>query len=132
MSIVHAHIIDKQVVNLILCDTDWKVDEGIIIPVEEGISIGWTYDGMKFTEPKSTPLSEEELIAQIEAEKVNRVAEAKEVISLWQTKLLLGRTLPDDETKLMGLWVDYIDAVTAIKSDSKKAISWPKKPEISK
>lgn len=128
MSIVHAHIVDGQVVNLIICDSDWEEPNGYIVPSEDNVSIGWLHDGKTFSPPAASPLSKADLVNQIETEKANRIAEAKDTISIWQTKLLLGRKLLKSETERLGLWIDYIDAVSAIKFDAKKEISWPDKP----
>lgn len=129
MSIVHAHIVNNTVVNLILCDSDWKVDEGFITPSIDNVAIGWQHDGKNFIAPSQPVLTKNELAIQIESEKASRIAEAKDAISIWQTKLHLGRKLTEVETASLGLWIDYIDAVAAIKVSSKKTISWPEKPK---
>ncbi|MBU3754981.1 tail fiber assembly protein, partial [Enterobacter roggenkampii] len=52
-------------------------------------------------------------------------------IVVWQTKLLMGRKLTTDETASLNAWMDYIDAVTLIDTETAPdAISWPPLPEV--
>ena len=64
-----------------------------------------------------------------EREKQRRLNAATGKISLWQTKLLMGRHLTDDESAQLNAWMDYIDAVTAVDTSKAPDITWPDKPE---
>ncbi|RBO14360.1 tail fiber assembly protein [Pantoea sp. 3_1284] len=55
--------------------------------------------------------------------------EAGQRISIWQTKLLMGRKLSDEEEAKLNSWLDYIDVLSGINIDSGKEIDWPAKPE---
>ena len=54
--------------------------------------------------------------------------EASLKITIWQTKLLMGRKLTTDETASLNAWMDYIDAVTVIDTETAPEITWPEKP----
>ncbi|HIF6283301.1 TPA: tail fiber assembly protein [Enterobacter asburiae] len=73
--------------------------------------------------------SKEELIA--EAEKVRQVliAQANEFISgkQWPGKAAIGR-LKGDELAQYNLWLDYLDALDAVKTTSAPDIKWPTPP----
>lgn len=64
-------------------------------------------------------------IAQAETEKNQRLAVAQQKIVIWQTKILMGRTLTEAESTQLNAWIDYIDAVTSI--DYRRP-SWPAMP----
>ncbi|MEP9063937.1 tail fiber assembly protein, partial [Enterobacter roggenkampii] len=48
---------------------------------------------------------------------------------VWQTKLLMGRTLTDSEPAKLNAWMDYIDAVQAIDTSTAPDVIWPEPPE---
>lgn len=92
-------------------------------------SVGWSYDGKKFTPPAEPEKTHEELVAEVDAEKQSRLDYAASKIVVWQTKLLMGRKLSAEEAASLNAWVDYIDAVTAIDTETAPdVISWPKRP----
>ena len=70
----------------------------------------------------------EQYIAQAETHKQFLLEEARQKISVWQTKLLMGRTLTDDESACLNAWIDYIDAVTVKDTSTAPNISWPTSP----
>lgn len=95
-------------------------------------SIGWSYDGKAFSPP---PLTDEEVAAQkqsaIDANSSLRQSlldEATSKITVWQTKLLIGRKLTDTESASLNAWLDYIDELDAIDANTDQTISWPNKP----
>lgn len=45
-------------------------------------------------------------------------------ISSWQTKLILGRINESDRNKL-NMWLDYIDTVLAVKTNTAFDVEWP-------
>lgn len=72
--------------------------------------------------------TKEQLIATSEAEKSQRLAVAQTTITVWQTKLLMGRKLTDSESENLNAWIDYIDAVTATDTSTAPDINWPTPP----
>lgn len=70
----------------------------------------------------------EQYIAQAEAHKQFLLEESRQKITVWQTKLLMGRKLTDDESASLNAWMDYIDAVTAIDTSAAPGIEWPTPP----
>ncbi|HGY5183797.1 TPA: tail fiber assembly protein, partial [Citrobacter braakii] len=68
--------------------------------------------------------SHNELVAEAEAEKRARIDAATSRIVVWQTKLLMGRKLTDDEFASLNAWMDYIDALTAIDISTAPDIEW--------
>lgn len=74
--------------------------------------------------------TKEQLIATSEAEKSHRLAVAQTTITVWQTKLLMGRKLTDSESENLNAWIDYIDAVTAVDTSAAPNINWPTSPKM--
>ncbi|MEI9543039.1 tail fiber assembly protein [Citrobacter braakii] len=70
----------------------------------------------------------EQYIAQAETHKQFLLEESRQKITVWQTKLLMGRKLTDGESASLNAWIDYIDAVTAIDTSTAPDISWPTPP----
>ena len=94
-------------------------------------SVGWSYNGKEFMTPPESEKPHAELVIEADAEKQSRLDYATSKIVVWQTKLLMGRKLTTDETASLNAWVDYIDAVTVIDTETAPdAISWPPLPEV--
>jgi len=74
------------------------------------------------------PKSNEEINTESEATKSTLIADASQKIVIWQTKLLMGRKLTDTETSQLNAWMDYIDKLTAVDTETGKEIDWPKLP----
>ena len=89
---------------------------------------GWSYDGKSFIAPPEPEKSHEELVTEADAEKQSLLGYASSRIVVWQTKLLMGRKLTVDETASLNAWMDYIDAVTAIDTETAPDITWPMPP----
>ena len=70
----------------------------------------------------------EQYIAQAETHKQLLLEEARQKIYAWQTKLLMGRKLTDDESSSLNAWMDYIDEVEKTKTDTAPDIEWPASP----
>jgi hypothetical protein len=68
------------------------------------------------------------LIAEAEQSKTQRLKEAKESISMWQTELQLGIISDDDKASLVK-WLEYIKGVQAVDTASAPDISWPEQPQ---
>lgn len=71
----------------------------------------------------------EQYIAQAETHKQFLLEKSRQKITVWQTKLLMGRALTDVESASLNIWMDYIDAVTAIDTGTAPNIDWPDAPE---
>ena len=54
---------------------------------------------------------------------------ANQKISVWQTKLLMGRKLTETEMGQLNLWMDYIDVLDAIDPSDAPEIEWPVEPQ---
>ncbi|OVZ87863.1 hypothetical protein CBW58_20155 [Yersinia frederiksenii] len=121
---------DGVVINTVVWDgiSDWEPEAGTAILAGENAGIGWLYDGVKFTAPPVPELTHDELVAQAELTKEGLLTSAEQTISLWQTKLLLGR-ISADEKKKLNLWVDYIEALELIDTSVVPYIEWPVSPE---
>lgn len=73
------------------------------------------------------PLTAEEASAKAEQRKASLLNVAQETISIWQTKLLLGR-ISDDEKAQLNAWLDYIDSLNLIDVTAAESIDWPVPP----
>ena len=127
----YAVIENGKVVNVIVWDGVAGLGDGdqMIIETVDGCGIGWTYAGGEFIPPPVADQEPAELIASADAEKQNRLSYATNKIVVWQTKLLMGRTLTDSESAKLNAWMDYIDAVQAINTSTAPDIEWPVAPE---
>lgn len=74
------------------------------------------------------PLSPAEQSRQAEQIKRMLIDNAKEVISIWQTELLLGIITDEDKASLTE-WMKYIQAVQAVNVQEAPTITWPQKPQ---
>ncbi|KYP94606.1 hypothetical protein WB67_09325, partial [bacteria symbiont BFo2 of Frankliniella occidentalis] len=50
-------------------------------------------------------------------------------ISVYQTKLLIGRKLTDEENSDLNAWLDYSDKVNAVDTSTAPNITWPTSPD---
>lgn len=73
------------------------------------------------------PLTEEEALAQAEQRKASLLNIAQETISIWQTKLLLGR-ISDEEKAQLNAWLDYIDVLILTDVTAAESVNWPVPP----
>jgi len=71
-------------------------------------------------------IEEHLIIAEQKKEEMLSIAASKIVV--WQTKLLIGRKLSDDELADLNRWMDYIDNLQASKFTSTLDILWPETP----
>ncbi|HHG2685149.1 tail fiber assembly protein [Escherichia coli] len=124
------------VVNIILWDgedTDFAKDidgELIATPVDIQVSIGWSYDGEKFSSPPEPDKTKEQLIQEANLEKEGRINSANEYMNSkqWPGKAAIGR-LKGDELAQYNLWLDYLDALEAVDTSTAPEIDWPQQPE---
>lgn len=68
-------------------------------------------------------------IAAAEAQRQQLLVVAQQRITVWQTKLLMGRKLTENESNQLNIWMDYIDALEAVDVSTAPSIEWPDKPE---
>ncbi|HHQ9377740.1 TPA: tail fiber assembly protein [Enterobacter roggenkampii] len=130
----YALVKNNAVENIVAWDGDGDLfSEYLTVELAEETpcSVGWNYDGKDFTPPPEPEKTHAELVVEADAEKQSRLDYAASKIVVWQTKLLMGRKLTTDETASLNAWMDYIDAVTAIDTETAPdAISWPIHPEV--
>jgi len=122
----------EKISNIVLWDgeSDWQPQEGFTaVACSPGeCFIGGSYlEGAFFPpEPESVPI--EQLIEQAEQRRATLLSNAQISISVWQTKLLMGRKLTEDESAKLNEWMDYIDLVSGIDPSTAPDISWPVAP----
>ncbi len=77
------------------------------------------------------PLTPEEIIAAAEADKLQRINDANDYMNSkqWPGKAAIGR-LKGEELEQYGLWLDYLDALDAVKTASAPDIKWPTSPAV--
>lgn len=85
-------------------------------------------DGMP-TWGETPPLTHDEIIAQAEAERINRIGVANDFMNgkQWPGKAAIGR-LKGDELTQYNLWLDYLDELEAVDTSSAPNIVWPISP----
>lgn len=77
------------------------------------------------------PFSMEQLSLIAENKRTALLEEARKAISIWQTKLMIGRKLTEKENSLLNAWLDYIDTLEAIDThvtSKDMQITWPVTP----
>lgn len=67
-------------------------------------------------------------IAAAEAQRQQLLAVAQQRITVWQTKLLMGRKLTENESSQLNIWMDYIDALETMDVSTAPAVKWPPMP----
>lgn len=128
----YALVKNNAVENIVAWDGDGDLfSEYLTVELAEETpcSVGWNYDGKEFTPPPDPEKTHEELVIEAEAEKQSRLDYASSKIVVWQTKLLMGRKLTTEETSSLNAWMDYIDAVTVIDTETAQDIEWPVSPK---
>lgn len=67
-------------------------------------------------------------VAAAEAQRQQLLAVAQQRITVWQTKMLMGRQLTEIESHQLNAWMDYIDALVAVDISTAPAVEWPTAP----
>ena len=80
--------------------------------------------------PRLEKIPEPDYVAIAEAQRDSLLAEATTAITVWQTKLLMGRKLTTDETEKLNAWMDYIDVLNDTDLSDAPDVQWPTKPAI--
>lgn len=54
---IYAVVNNGVVVNIAVWDgeSEWKPTDGVAVLAEDGVGVGWSYDGKKFIKPASKP-----------------------------------------------------------------------------
>lgn len=73
------------------------------------------------------PLTHEQHVTIIEAQKQALIAEASQKTQLWQTQLMLGIITDEDKASLKE-WMLYVQEVQAVDSSLGAGIVWPTPP----
>jgi len=84
------------------------------------------WDGSKWVTDSAA--QQASLVTSAEQSKTQRLKEAKESISVWQTELQLGIISDDDKASLVR-WLEYIKGVQAVDTTSAPDIRWPEQPQ---
>ncbi|MDE8556955.1 tail fiber assembly protein [Pantoea vagans] len=133
----YALVKDGIVINTVVWDGETAVDFGenvttVIIPDDNPAAAGYSYADGKFIAPPPTSEDKEEkqqnALEDNIALKGILLSQATTAITVWQTKLLVGRKLSDSETKSLNTWLDYIDKLNVIDANTSDAVTWPEKP----
>lgn len=98
-----------------------------LFPVPEGQYID-TVDGFPAWVDLPPP-THEEIVAQANAEKQNRVDAANDYMNSkqWPGKAAMGR-LKDGEKAQYNAWLDYLDELDAVDTSKAPDIEWPQEP----
>ncbi|WP_437616569.1 tail fiber assembly protein [Erwinia sp. V71] len=67
-------------------------------------------------------------LSPVISERDKLIADATQRITVWQTKLLIGRKLTTEETTSLNAWLDYIDSLEALDLTTAPDIEWPESP----
>ncbi|WP_312837182.1 tail fiber assembly protein [Pantoea sp.] len=77
--------------------------------------------------PRIEKIPEPDYVAIAEEQRDSLLAEATTAITVWQTKLLMGRKLTADETEKLNAWMDYIDVLNDTDLSDAPDVRWPTK-----
>ncbi|WP_368926694.1 tail fiber assembly protein [Proteus columbae] len=108
-------------------------NENIFAYDDKQIAEGWVLDGLIPLSEKEVnaylenPLTKTQHIEIAEIHKQSLIDEAKTEISVYQTKLLLGR-INEEEKQQLNQWVDYLEALASIDVSLAPEITYPNKP----
>ncbi len=110
----------------ITVSTPGELSEGYTLEVPTTAFDLWTKDGWVTDSDKLSAAQ----IAEAENMQSALLNTATQAIAVWQTKLLRGRQLTEDEASALDLWLDYIDRLETINIELAPDISWPETPNI--
>lgn len=71
------------------------------------------------------PLSKGEALECAINKKASLMSDATQSITVWQTKLLMGRKLSEDDKASLNSWIDYIDELQSLDLSSAPDVTWP-------
>ncbi|MBG5969652.1 tail fiber assembly protein [Proteus vulgaris] len=108
-------------------------NENIFAYDDKQIAEGWVLEGLIPLSKKeadaylANALTKEQHVELAEIHKQSLIEEAKTEISVYQTKLLLGR-INEEEKQQLNQWLDYLDALALIDVSLAPEITYPNKP----
>ncbi|EGS2003375.1 tail fiber assembly protein [Enterobacter cloacae] len=79
--------------------------------------------------PRTERIPEADYKAAAQRQRDELLDEASLKITIWQTKLLMGRKLTSDERASLDAWMDFIDAVSTVDIEAAPDIIWPEIPK---
>ncbi|EMZ8829460.1 tail fiber assembly protein [Escherichia coli] len=135
MSTSYAVIENGVVVNTIVYDGEAEFnisDNQQLVSINDVVTvspgIGWLYSDGEFIAPPEPEREHEDLVAEAEQIKQSKIDSALASIDLIQLKIRAGRKLTPKETTQLNTVLDYIDAVSAIDTNTAPNIDWPEFP----
>jgi len=132
----YALVQDNKVINTVVWDGEENVNFGddlsvVLIPDGAPVSIGYEYDGEKFSAPA---LTKEQQAAQDAAAissniniKSSLMDEASQRINVLQDAVDLEMAT-SDETTALPLWKKYRVLLSRINAEVTESVVWPEKP----
>lgn len=130
----YALVQNNIVINIVVWDGVDDIDfgDGVIAVEYENqslVSIGYSYENGAFIPPPPTDddasFIKEQVIKNNISIKNNLIATATSVITVWQTKLLVGRKIDASDSQLLNSWLDFIDTINKIDANTESVINWP-------
>ncbi|RPE03011.1 tail assembly chaperone [Candidatus Pantoea deserta] len=73
-------------------------------------------------------IPEPDYIGQAEAKKAQLLSDATSATYSLNLKLMMGRTLTEDETATVNAWLDYVDVLNDTDLSDAPDVQWPTKP----
>jgi hypothetical protein len=96
------------------------------------VSIGWKYENGEFIAPPEPPKpepSQDEIVADAEIVRQNKISAANAIFLVWQTKLLLNMATEEQKESVRS-WVNYVDDLKAVNVQQAPNITWPEEPPV--
>jgi Caudovirales tail fibre assembly protein. len=116
----------------VITDNGLTMDDLVPITTEQYLSYINPPEGKYLvfddTGPHLEDLPPVDYVAIAENERNRLLAIASSKIVPYQTKLLLGRELTDDEKAILDSWLNYSDAVSATDTSNAPDVDWPVPP----
>ncbi len=78
--------------------------------------------------PRLESIPAPDYVALAEDQRGSLLSEATTAITVWQTKLLMGRKLTTAESEKLNAWMDYIDVLNDTDLSDAPDVRWPTKP----
>jgi len=112
------------------CRVYVKKDKFIISTPRPGTLCEWDDSKKTWIMSDEAKVQQQALdVANAEKQRQSLIDEATQIISLLQTKVMIGRTLMDTEKQTLNIWLDYIDQLNLVNVSVAPDINWPEKPE---
>lgn len=117
------------VINTVIWDgeSDWVPDDGEVVAMPDGVSIGWSYAAGQFSAPSVPGESHEELVTAAESEKQSLLNGATATIAPLQDAVDLG-IATQDEIEQLAAWKAYRVLLNRVDTSTAPNINWPEIP----